>query len=194
MSPPFCSPPYPSPFCFPLVHTDTPSWCLLGIAMATLQQNDPNTFMLTVVQDEVLIPSEAGAAGRMLKSRALCQGPCCEVEWEPAGAGVRARRKNYPEKPCDSLAGDVMCVASPPQTLFALYTYNTTTMAGPDMPNITVWNRHHLIQCTETRHSCQGHCEVGWQDSQLSPAFSWLRSGLGRQSAMGEGLSCSLTT
>lgn len=141
MSPPFCSPPYPSPFCFPLVHTDTPSWCLLGIAMATLQQNDPNTFMLTVVQDEVLIPSEAGAAGRMLKSRALCQGPCCEVEWEPAGAGVRARRKNYPEKPCDSLAGDVMCVASPsPDLICTLYIQH----------NNHGWARYAKYHCLES--------------------------------------------
>lgn len=31
-------------------HTDTSSWSLLGIVMATLQQNYQNTFMLTVVQ------------------------------------------------------------------------------------------------------------------------------------------------
>lgn len=55
----------------PPVHTDTPSWSSLGIVMATLQQNYQNTFMLTLVPDEVLILSEAEAVGRMLKSQAL---------------------------------------------------------------------------------------------------------------------------
>ena len=57
-------------------HTQHPLWeSLLGVVMATLQQNCQDTFMLTSIPDQVLILSEAEAAGRTLKPRALCRGP-----------------------------------------------------------------------------------------------------------------------
>lgn len=155
--------PAPSPFSLSLrlavsprarAHTNTLSWSLLGIVMATVQRNYQNTFMLTVVPDQELILSEAEAGGWMLKPRALCGGPT-------VGRG-RSRRGGWGQAAGPLGRGLGTCSSPPLMPNSHLYSISAhldshthtrrQVVAEPNTPRIqmdpnsNIWNNHDLIQ------------------------------------------------